>query len=655
MTHWRDDTAGDDTAGVDAAGDGVADFDAPDLDADAADDRGSAGRRASSDRRATGRRPSSVRWLVRAARPELLRLCCAAVLGSAALGCAIGLAATSAYLVSRAAQQPPIVTLTVAIVCVRAFGLSRGVLRYVERLISHDAAFRVMARTRVRVYDDLELAAPAGLGRLHSGDALGRLVHDVDAVQDLLVRGLLPIGVAVISGTAATVGLGYFLPAGGAVLAAGLLFAGVVTPLVALRAAKVADRRVAPARGTLTGSVVELLSGLADLTAHSAAHRWLERLDAEDSELTLRAKRTAASASAAAAMTTAAAGLTVLGELVVGIPAVRSGEVSGVLLPVLALTALAAFEVATPLPMAFHQLARGLRAVDRLRALADLPRPSTDDGHLPAPVGSLTLEIRDLAVRWPGAAAPTLYEIDLTLEPGKRVAIVGESGAGKSTLVTAILGFLPPETGSIQVVGAGGESVDLAALDDGARRNAIAACAQDAHLFDATIRNNLLLGRPDATEEQLSEALERARMWRWVGRLPLGLDTPVGERGVRLSGGERQRLALARTLLADPAILLLDEPTAHVDDATASALMRDLLVATQGRTTLLVTHRLAGLSVVDEIIVLAGGRVVQRGAPTDLIHASGPYRRMWLRSAAKDAPNEHAATMQISLPPRIRS
>lgn len=167
-------------------------------------------------------------------------------------------------------------------------------------------------------------------------------------------------------------------------------------------------------------------------------------------------------------------------------------------------------------------------------------------------------------------------------------------------------------------------------------------------MFDTTIRANLLLGRPDATDEELEEALRKVRMWAWVCRLPHGLDTPVGERGVRLSGGERQRLALARALLADPPILLLDEPTAHVDDVTATVLMRDLLVATQGRTTLLVTHRLAGLSVVDEIIVLAGGRVVQRGAPTKLIQSEGPYRRMWLRSAAKDTPSESAPTMQMS-------
>ena len=263
------------------------------------------------------------------------------------------------------------------------------------------------------------------------------------------------------------------------------------------------------------------------------------------------------------------------------------------------------------------------------------------------PIGPLALEVRGLTVRWPGAATPTVYEIDLTLRPGRRVAVVGESGAGKSTLVTALLGFLPPESGSIRLVSGADRALDLSALEDSARRNVISACAQDAHLFDSTIRNNLLLARPEATEHDLATALETARMWRWVGRLPRRLDTAVGERGVRLSGGERQRLALARTLLADPAILLLDEPTAHVDDETAAALMRDLLVATRGRTTLLVTHRLAGLSVVDEIVVLSGGRVVQRGAPRDLIHIDGPYRRMWLRSAAKDAPNENAPTMQI--------
>ncbi|HZC26174.1 MAG TPA: thiol reductant ABC exporter subunit CydC, partial [Actinopolymorphaceae bacterium] len=569
-------------------------------------------------------------------------------LASAALGCAVGLAAAAAFLLSRAAGQPPVAALTFAVICVRVFAVGRGVLRYAERLLGHDAAFRVMARTRVQVYDDLERAAPAGLGGVHSGDVLSRLVNDVEAVQDLLVRGLLPLAVGLLSGLAVAIGLGFFLPAAGLVLVAGLLVAGVGAPFAALTTARRADWQVAPARGALTGSVVEILGGIGDLTAHRAEDRWLERVDAQDRELTALSKRAAAGTGIAAAVTSLAVGLTAVGQLAVGIPAVRAGALNPLLLALVVVASLAAFELASPLPLAVRQVSRGIRSVDRLRALADLPRATELEGHLPVPLGDLSLDVRGLTVRWPGAATPTLYDIDLRLAPGQRVAVVGESGAGKSTLVTALLGFLPPSSGTIRISGAAGFGVDLAELEDGARRRAIAACAQDAHLFDSTIRNNLLLAKPDASEHDLATALETARMWRWVGRLPQRLNTPVGERGVRLSGGERQRLVLARTLLADPAILLLDEPTAHVDEATAGALMRDLLVATRGRTALLVTHRLAGLGVVDEIVVLAGGRVVQRGTPADLIRADGPYRRMWLRSAAKDAPNENAPTMTIS-------
>jgi len=603
------------------------------------------GHRRSSGRGSSGR--GSIRWLATAAKPELLRLAAAAVLGSAALGCGVGLAAAAAHLLSRAGGGSSLDTLTFVSLCVWVFAVGRGVLRYAERLVSHDAAFRVMARTRVQVYDDLERAAPAGLGRLHSGDVLSRLVSDVEAVQELLVRGLLPIGVAVLGGTAVAVGVGLFLPLAGVVLAGGLLVAGLGVPVVALASARRADRQVAASRAAVSTSVVELLDGAGDLTAHQAAGRWLDRLEGQDRELTALAKRAAAGTGLAGALGTVTIGLTLLGVLVAGITALRRGDLDGPYLALLAFAALTSFELTAPLPLAARHMSRGLRAVDRLRALGALTNPSIPAGHEPAPIGPPTLEVRNLTVRWPGAAAPTVYDIDLTLRPGQRVAVVGESGAGKSTLVTALLGFLPPESGSIRLVSSGGRAVDLADFDEGARRTVISACAQDAHLFDSTIRNNLLLARPDASERELATALETARMWRWVGRLPRRLDTAVGERGVRLSGGERQRLVLARTLLADPAILLLDEPTAHLDDETATALMRDLLVATRGRTTLLVTHRLAGLGVVDEIVVLAGGRVVQRGAPTELIHLDGPYRRMWLRSAAKDAPNESAPTMQI--------
>ncbi|NEA32372.1 thiol reductant ABC exporter subunit CydC [Streptomyces sp. SID13031] len=555
---------------------------------------------------------SSLRWLLRIARPEAWRLVAAAVLGSLALGCSIGLMATSGWLISRAAQQPPVLYLTVAIVAVRAFGIGRGALRYAERLVGHDAAFRVLARTRVQAWLDLDRAAPAGLGKLRSGDVLASLVGDVEAVQDLLVRAVLPIAVALITGTATVVLLGALLPAAGLVLLLGLLVAGVVAPAVTLSVAGRAERQLAPARAALADPVHDLLTGAAELIAFGAAGPALERIRVHDRKLTSLARRSAAGAGAGASIGAGALALTVVGELLVGIQAVREGRLPGVQLAVLALTPLAAFELTNSLPTAARHLVHGLRAVDRLRALGDLPHPSVAWGN--KHVIGHTLKIAGASARWPGAAQPTVRDIGLSLPPGRRVAVVGESGAGKSTLIAALAGFLATERGTVTYGG-----IPLTELDENAFRRQVVVCAQDDHLFDTTIRDNLLVGKPDATETQLMNALRQARLASWVNRQPHGLDTTVGERAGQLSGGERQRLALARALLADPAVLLLDEPTAHLDEATAAELTRDILTATRGRATLLVTHRLAGLEDLDEIIVLSHGQVLRRGRPLDIL------------------------------------
>ncbi|QNE16969.1 thiol reductant ABC exporter subunit CydC [Kribbella qitaiheensis] len=549
---------------------------------------------------------TSARWLLRIARPEMWRLVAAAVLGSLALGCSIGLMATSGWLISRAAGQPPVLYLTVAIVAVRAFGIGRGALRYAERLVGHDAAFRVLARTRVQAWLDLDRAAPAGLGKLRSGDVLANLVGDVEAVQDLLVRAILPIAVALITGTATVVLLGALLPAAGAVLLIGLLIAGVAAPVVTLSVAGRAERRLAPARAALANPVHELLTGAPDLIAYGAAEAVLGRIAVHDRRLTSLARRSAIGAGAGSAVGGIALALTVVGELLVGIQALRAGQLAGVQLAVLALTPLAAFELTTALPTAVRHLVRGLRAVDRLRALERLPAPSVAWGN--KDVIGHTLKILGADARWPGAPRPTVQDISLCLQPGRRIAVVGESGAGKSTLIAALAGFLATERGAVTYGG-----IPLDELDENAFRRQVVVCAQDDHLFDSTIRNNLLVGKPDATDVELMDALHQARLGAWVDRQPHGLETTVGERAGQLSGGERQRLALARALLADPAVLLLDEPTAHLDEPTAAELTRDILAATRGRATLLVTHRRTDLDELDEVIVLADGKVLRRG------------------------------------------
>lgn len=556
--------------------------------------------------------PTTARWLARVLRPDLGRLVAAAVLGALALSCSIGLMATSAWLISRAAQHPPVLYLTVAIVAVRAFGIGRGVLRYAERLVAHDAAFRVLGRTRLAAWQQLDRAAPAGLGKTRSGDLLTRVLSDVDAIQDLLVRALLPIAVSLVTGLASVVLLGWLLPSAGIVLLAGLLIAGVGAPMVTVWLAEQSELRLSPARAALANPVHELLTGAADLTAYRSLGRQLGRIAEHDRHLTDLLHRSARGAGAGVALSQAALAATVVAELLVGVPAVRDGRLSGVTFAVLVLTPLAVFEIATPLPGAARHLLRGLRAADRLRALEDLPHPSVAWGNLPPTPGALVLE--EVTAHWPGAAHPAIQGVDLRLSPGRRTALVGSSGSGKSTVASVLLGFLAPSAGRVTYDG-----VELSRLNEASFRRQVVLCAQGDHLFDTTIRNNLLIGRPDATDQDLLDVLARVRLADWVAGQPQGLDTTVGERAQRLSGGERQRLALARALLADPAVLILDEPTAHLDEPTAAELTHDILAATQGRTTLLITHRLDDLHAVDEVIELSAGQLVERGRPVAVL------------------------------------
>ncbi|MFB4301081.1 thiol reductant ABC exporter subunit CydC [Actinomadura sp. NTSP31] len=565
--------------------------------------------------------------LIRFARPARGRLLLAVLFGVLALGSGVGLMATSAWLISRAAQHPPVLMLMVAIVAVRAFGLGRGVFRYAERLVGHDATFRILADLRARVYERLERLAPGGLPGFRGGDLLNRLVADVDAVQDLFLRVLLPCTAAAIVG-GASVGLAWaLLPSAGVVLLLALLLGGVVAPWLSSATARRAERRTTDLRGELTSHVVDTLQGAAELIAYGAAPAQLAEAARLDRAFTRGAARSAASTGLGAAVSALAGGLAVWGGLAVGVPAVRSGALDGVLLAVVVLLPLAAFEVVAGLPLAAQCLERVRRSAARIFAVLDAPVPVEDPPTpSPLPEAPYTLRVENLRARWTPAAPYALDGVSLDLTPGRRCAIVGPSGSGKTTLTAVLLRFLEPASGSASLNG-----VDLRALTGDDVRKVIGLCAQDAHLFDSTIEENVRLARPAATDGEIRDALRRARLLHWVDSLPHGLATRVGEHGAQVSGGQRQRIALARALLAGFPILLLDEPAEHLDTATADALTADLLSATEGRTTLLVTHRLAGLDAVDEIIVMSEGRVADRGTHTELISRPGLYRSLWRR------------------------
>ncbi len=559
-----------------------------------------------------------------AAGAQRARLTLALLLGSLAVGSAVGLMAVSGWLISRASEEPPVMYLMMAVTATRAFGIGRAVFRYAERLVSHDAVLKLLAGLRVAVYRGLERIAPGGLRTTRRGDLLSRLVADVDALQDYWLRWLLPVGTAVVVGTAAAGFTGWLLPEAGVILAVGLLVAGVGVPLVSGACARRTERQLAPARAALATRVADLLGSTAELTVAGALPARQTRLRAADTLLTRIASRAAAATALGGGLSALVCGLTVVAAATVAVPAVHDGRLSGVALAVVVLTPLAAFEAVTGLPLAVQYRQRVARSAERVFEVLDAPVPVREpEAPVEEPASPFPLEVRGLSARYPGARHDALASLDLTLTPGRRIAVVGPSGSGKTTLAQVLLRFLDASSGTYRLGG-----IDASTLDSDTVRRSVGLCAQDAHVFDSSIRENLRLARPGATDAELRDALSRARLLDWVLALPEELDTPVGEHGARLSGGQRQRLALARALLADFPVLVLDEPAEHLDLPTADALTADLLDATRGCATVLITHRLTGLDTVDEVLVLDAGRVVQRGPYAELAAEEGPLRRM---------------------------
>jgi thiol reductant ABC exporter CydC subunit len=585
--------------------------------------------------------------VLRLARPLRARLILAVLASAAATGCGIALLATSGFLLARASQHPNILAIAIAVVAVRGLSVGRGVFRYAERLASHDAAFRILADIRVRTFGRLERLAPAGLRTLRPGDLLARLVSDVDATQDLFLRGVAPPVAAVLAGAGAVIACLFILPAAGLALAAGLLAAGALVPWLAAARARRTGQELAPARGVFTASFTDLLAGAADLHAFGAAEPAVARAADSGAELARMERRAASGMGLGTGLSSAAAGLTVWAVLGLAVAATGAGALTRVPLAVVTLTALAAFEAVTALPAAAIQLGQARTSAARVTSVLDTPDPVRDPAApLALPAGPVRVRLRGACVRYEPGGPLALDGLDLDLVPGRRVALTGPSGAGKSTVAAVLLRFCDLSAGTATLGGAAGPEPaergavgpepaehlqPLAAYAADDVRTVIGGCAQDPHIFDTTIAGNLRLARPAATEEQLASAAGRAGLLDWITSLPLGWDTPVGAHGTAISGGQRQRLALARALLADPPLMVLDEPTAHLDPDSRRALTADILRVTQGRATLLITHDLDGLDQVDEIVVLDHGRVAERGTHAELLRLGGLYRHMWRR------------------------
>jgi thiol reductant ABC exporter CydC subunit len=542
--------------------------------------------------------------LLALAWPHRGRLALSTLAAFATLASGLGLLATSGYLISRAALRPPVLELAVAIAAVRTFGLARALFRYAERVVSHDVALRLLAALRSRLYRHLERLAPAGLDAFRSADLLARLVADVDALQDLFVRTLVPPLAAALALLAA---LGLFWPISapaGAVLAAAVVLGGAGLPVLARRAVRAPARALAASRAELSVRLVELLQSAPEVAVLGTAPRRLAAVAVADRALMRAGRRLAASAAVVDGGTIALSGLACAAVLWVVVPPVAAGHVDGVLLATLVLAALAAFEAVQPLAPALQKLEESREPARRLREIESAPAPVADpSAPVRAEPGPLVLE--DAWLRYSPDAAWALAGASLRLEPGCRVALTGPSGCGKTTVAMVLARFRQLDRGRATLNGR-----DLAEHAQDDVRRVVGLCAQDAHLFDTTIAANIRLARPEAPIDEVEEAARRAHLLDFVRGLPEGFETRVGEMGARLSGGQRQRIALARTLLAGFPIVLLDEPTANLDQRTAAAVLDDIWSALEGRTVLLITHRPEGLDAVDEVLRMEAGRIV---------------------------------------------
>jgi thiol reductant ABC exporter CydC subunit len=543
---------------------------------------------------------AALRPLLALAGAPRRRVALSAAFGTLAVACGAGLMATAGYLIAHAAERPPVLALTMAIVTVRFFALCRPLARYGERLASHDLALRGLVRIRARFFERIEPLAPAGLESYRRGDLLSRMIADVDALEGLYVRGVLPALVA-LGAAVLVLGVSAALePAAAVILAAGLALAGVGVPVLTGALARRSGRRQAPERARLTAELVELLEGGAELAAYGREDERLARVRAHDRELTRLARRDARIAGLGDALVVLIAGTTTVAVLAVAIAAVHAGTLDRVLVVMLPLLALASFEGVAALPGAARELSGILSSGRRVLELtARTPAVRDPTAPLPAPAGIPELALEGVRVRYSPGARAVLDGFDLRLEPGARVALVGPSGAGKTTVVNLLLRFLDPEDGRVTLAGH-----DLRAYRQQDVRGAIAVASQDAHIFTTTIAENLRIARPGVTDDELRDALRAAGLLDWVDDLPDGLETFVGEAGAQLSGGQRQRVAVARALIARAPILVLDEPTAHLDSGTARRLMDDVFAGAGERSVLLITHRPEGLERVERVVAL---------------------------------------------------
>jgi ATP-binding cassette subfamily C protein CydC len=546
------------------------------------------------------------------------------ILGILTVGSGVGLLATAAWLISAAALQPSIADLSLAIVGVRFFGISRAIFRYLERLASHSVTFRLLARLRIWFYEEIEPLAPAALMRFQGGDLLTRIVSDVETLKEFYVRAIAPPGVAFVVALAMLV----FMASFDVILAIGLLpfllLAGVVLPMLVRWTSIQPGRQFINTRAALQAKLVDSLLGIADLIAFGRDYSASEQVRRLGHELAVQQRRMSWITGFYGGSSVLLAHLSMWVVLFLAVGLVSQDELDGVYLATLALATLAAFEAFQPLSSAAQHMETGLQSARRLFEIVDVS-PTLVDPPQPAPKPeTIELHIENLRFRYRSEGPWVLNRINLKLHQGQRIAIVGPSGAGKSTLANLLLRVWDYQEGHVLLAG---RELRRYAQDD--VRGLFSVVAQDSYVFNASVDENIRIARPEAAKEDVQTAARRVHLHDFIESLPLGYATRVGELGQQFSGGQRQRLVAARAMVRQAPILLLDEPTANLDAITERRVLDSIFNLTDGASLLLITHRLVGMEQMDEILVMDEGRIVERGLHEQLLGNRQLYARMW--------------------------